>query len=377
MRIGDVELASNLLLAPIAGYCDLGFRLAVRPLGGLGLAYTDLISARGLVEETGNTRRLVRTCAADRPLGVQLYGADSRVMADAARRAVDRGAVVIDINMGCPVDKVTRRNSGAAWLRDPPGAARLAEVVVKAVSVPVTVKIRLGPDENRIVAPRLATMVAAVGVAAVTVHGRTTAQRFGDRVNLDRIGEVVSAAGDMPVIGNGDVRTPQDAAAMIERTGCAGVMIGRGALRDPWLFRDTHTYLRTGRMPPPPSISERVALMVRHFDVLASTEGEHHACHMIRRRISWYAKKLAPCRRLKEQLRTVRSAADFHRYVDEFCACGESSGQVIRCLEGARPQKRETVQPEEVRASPPDTESSNRRRCYSSRPPKSPARIRK
>ena len=324
MRIGNIELASNLLLAPIAGYCDLGFRLAVRPLGGLGLAYTHLISSRALVEDTGNAMRLVRTCAADRPLGVQLYGGDSQVMADAARRAVDRGAAVIDINMGCPVDKVTKRSGGAAWLCDPLGAARLAETVAKSVSVPVTVKVRLGPDEDRIVAPRLARMFAEAGVAAMTVHGRTTAQRFGGRVNLDRIADAVSAAGDMPVIGNGDVKTPQDAAVMIERTGCSGVMIGRGALRDPWLFRDADAYLRAGRVPPRPSIPERVALMVRHFDVLASAEGEHRACHMIRQRISWYAKRLGPGRRFRQQVRTVRSAADFRRCVGEFIPRGSA-----------------------------------------------------
>lgn len=332
MRIADLKLCSNLWLAPIAGYCDLGFRLAVRPLGGLGLAFTDLISSRGLLEQSKNTLRLMRTCGADRPLGVQLYGVEAEVMTEAARMAVDHGAAVIDVNMGCPVDKVTQRNGGAAWLCDPAGAVRLADTLVKAVNVPVTVKVRLGADGRTIVAPHLARRFAGVGVAALTVHGRTTEQRFSGRADLERIAEVVAAAGAMPVLGNGDVQTPQDVAAMIRRTGCAGVMIGRGALRDPWLFRDADALLRTGRVPPPPSLEQRVELMVGHFDALAAFEGEPRACHMIRQRISWYAKLLGPCKALKERLGTVHSAGDFHRYVAAFLA--EAKGRNAAPREG-------------------------------------------
>ncbi len=320
MRIGNLQLASNLLLAPMAGYCDLAFRLAVRPLGGLGLACTSLISSRGFIEGFRTSKHLMRTCPKDRPLCVQLHGPDAVVMSDAARLAVELGAAVIDINMGCPAGKVTRGNGGAAWLRRPGDAARMAETVVKSVDVPVTVKVRLGPDDEHIVAPELARRFAEVGVAALTVHGRTTAQRFSGKVHLERIAEAVSAAGEMPTIGNGDVKTPQDAVAMIERTGCAGVMIGRGALRDPWIFRDTDSFLRTGSVPPPPAIAERVALIRRHFDYVASMESEHRTCHMIRQRISWYAKKLGPCKRFKEQVRAVDSVMKFHQYVDEFLA---------------------------------------------------------
>jgi len=320
MRIGNLKLASNLLLAPIAGYCDVGFRTAVRSLGGLGLASTDLISCCGLLYASRKTMRLVDSCPEDQPLCVQLSGAETSTMAEAARRAVDLGAVVIDINMGCPAYKVTKRHGGAALLLDPGAAARLADAVVNAVGVPVTVKVRLGPDANHVVAPGLARLLASAGVAAMTVHGRTTAQRFGGVVDLDGIAAVVSAAGSMPVVGNGDVRSPQDAAAMIERTGCAGVMIGRGALRDPWIFRDTHAFLREGTIPPAPSIAERVALMVRHFEHMASLEDERRTVHIIRHRISWYAKKLAPCQRLEAQVRTVESLAEFHRYVKRFLA---------------------------------------------------------
>jgi nifR3 family TIM-barrel protein len=221
--------------------------------------------------------------------------------------------------MGCPVDKVTKKNGGAAWLCDPEGAVRLAEAVVRAVSTPVTVKVRLGPDEQHVVAPRLARSLADAGVAAMTVHGRTTAQRFKGSVSLDGIAAVVAAT-RIPVFGNGDVETPQDAAAMIRHTGCAGVMIGRGALADPWIFRDTEAYLRSGRVPPPPSREERVAFMIRHFEVLRETEGERRACHMIRQRISWYARRLGPCRQFRERVRLVQTAEEFHGCVEAFMA---------------------------------------------------------
>jgi nifR3 family TIM-barrel protein len=326
MRIGRLELASNLLLAPIAGYCDLSFRLVVRPLGGLGLACTDLISARGLIEESRGCQRLMRSCSMDRPLCVQLYGRDPAFMARAAMQAADAGAAAIDINMGCPADKVTRRSGGAALLCNPAGATRLAEAVVRAVSVPVMVKVRLGPDAEHLVAPGLARAFADAGVAAMTVHGRTTAQRFRGPVSLDGIAAVVAAAGSMPIIGNGDVKTPQDAAAMIERTGCAGVMIGRGALRDPWLIRDTDAFLRTGHVPPAPTVTERVALIVRHFNLMVETLGERRACHKIRQRISWYANKLGPCKRFKEAVRVVHSAAAFRRAVETFLAEDDAPG---------------------------------------------------
>jgi tRNA-dihydrouridine synthase B len=324
MRIGNVELCSNLVLAPLAGYCDRGFRVAVRRLGGLGLAVTDLISSRGLVTDSAKTWRLLETCPEDQPLAVQLFGADSRVMADAARQVVDHGAPIVDINMGCPVDKVTQRNGGAALLCDPAGSIRLAETVVRAVPVPVTVKVRLGPDDAHFVAPQLARGFAAAGVAALTVHGRTTAQRFSGSTDLRRIAEVVAAAGDLPVIGNGDVQTPHDALTMLEQTGCAGVMIGRGALHDPWIFRDTAVLLRTGGLPPAPTRAERVALIEQHFDAVAAQQGERLACHMIRQRLSWYARKLGPCKALKTCVSTVHSAAEFHELMAHFVADGQA-----------------------------------------------------
>lgn len=312
LKIGDLQLATNLLLSPIAGYCDLAFRLTIRPLGGVGLACTDLVNPRGLLRRTSKSMDLVQTDPADAPLCVQLYGREADEMADAARWCVDHvGAVVVDINMGCPVDKVCKRDAGSALLRDPDAAVRLAEKVVRAVDVPVTVKMRLGWDEASIVAPALAGDFERAGVAAITVHGRTAEQRFRGTCRHDGIARVVASVRRIPVIGNGDIRSPRDARAMMDRTGCQGVMIGRAALSDPWIFRDTHAWLTTGRIPPAPADRDRVELMCRHFEHLLRLRGERLACAIMRQRVSWYAKKLGPCRAFREQVRGVRSAAAF------------------------------------------------------------------
>ncbi|MCA9310406.1 MAG: tRNA-dihydrouridine synthase, partial [Phycisphaerales bacterium] len=238
LRIGSVQLESNLLLAPVANYCDLAFRITCRELGGLGLACTDLLSPQGLLRGTARSLDLAATNAADKPIGMQLYGGNPDILAEGARWAVDHGATIIDINMGCPVDKVTKKDGGSKLLCDPCNTVRMAARIVKAVEVPVTAKLRLGWSSDAIVAPELARDLEGVGIAAITIHGRTTEQRFRGSVRLDGIAQVVGAVENIPVIGNGDVRSPGDCVAMIERTGCAGVMIGRGAFARPWIFRD-------------------------------------------------------------------------------------------------------------------------------------------
>ena len=320
LRIGDVRLATPLLLSPIAGYCDLAFRLTIRPLGGLALASTDLVNPRGLMRQTWKSLQLVETDPADKPLCIQLYGPHADELAEAARWCRDHGARIIDINMGCPVDKVCKKDGGSALLRDPAGAARLAERVVGAVDVPVTVKMRLGWDGESIVAPLLAADLERAGVAAVTVHGRTAAQKFSGRVCIEGIARVVEAVRTIPVIGNGDIRRPEDAREMMDRTGCAGVMIGRAALSDPWIFRDTHALLTSGQIPPAPTVADRVALMTRHFEHLRRIRGERLACITMRQRVSWYATKMPPCREFKERMRVLSSADEFYAEIRQLAA---------------------------------------------------------
>ena len=260
MWIGDVQLKTNLLLAPIAGYCDLAYRLVVRSVPGheghgtVGLACTDLLCPQAVLNENQKSLWLAATSPEDQPVCMQLYGADASIMAEAAKWAAAHGATTIDINMGCPVDKVTKKNGGSTLLCDPANTVKLAKRVVEAVDIPVTAKIRLGWDETQIITTTLPPALADVGIKAVTVHGRTTEMKFRGNARLDGIAQVVEAVKrrhDIPVIGNGDVKTPSDAKRMIDVTGCDGVMIGRGALGQPWLFRDTAYYLSTGELPPP------------------------------------------------------------------------------------------------------------------------------
>ena len=319
LRIGKLELATPLLLAPIAGYCDLGFRLVARSCGGVGLACTDLLCPEAVIRETPKTLQLAATTHADSPLCMQLYGGDADRLCDAARWAQDRGAHVIDINMGCPVDKITKRDGGSKLLCDPDRTLRIVERVRAVLThTPLTAKLRLGWDDSCIVAPRLARRLEEAGVEMVTVHGRTTEMKFSGQARLDGIAAVVAAVRRIPVIGNGDVRSPADAKRMIEYTKCAGVMIGRGALSMPWIFRDTWSYLTTGIIPPPPSLEEKCRLMREHFEHICRFQSERNAVVEFRKRVSWYAKQMHPCRMLKEGMREIRSAADFEAVVRRF-----------------------------------------------------------
>ncbi len=309
LRIGQLELETNLALAPLAGYADLSFRRVVRSLGGLGLASTELVSARGLLEDNGRSREIARCAPDDRPLAVQLYGIAAADMATAARWAAEHGAATIDINMGCPVRKVVRHGAGAAMLKDPEAAVALVARVIKAVDIPVTVKMRLGHTPPVCVAPELAARLRDAGCAAITVHGRYASHKYSGTVDLEGVRTVVEAARGIPVFGNGDIRTPDDARRMIEATGCAGVAIGRGALADPWLLRDTYALLTTGRLPEPPSEHERVELAKNHLRLTVEAKGERRACLQFRKWLARYAKKLPRLRAHRDLTRTLTTAA--------------------------------------------------------------------
>src|SRR5436309_1612795 len=213
LTIGKLKLATNLLLAPIAGYCDVSFRLVARSCGGVGLACTDLLCPEGVLRESRRSMELAATCPEDSPLCMQLYGADVQRLCEAARWAEDRGAHVIDINMGCPVDKVTKRDGGSKLLCNPDNTLRMVERIARVLRrTPLTAKLRLGWDDSSIVAPMMARRLEEAGIAMVTIHGRTTEMRFSGEARLEGIAEVVAAVKAIPVIGNGDVRSPYDAA---------------------------------------------------------------------------------------------------------------------------------------------------------------------
>jgi tRNA-dihydrouridine synthase B len=318
LRWGSLALRSNLFLSPLAGYTNLPFRLVVREIGGVGLCTTDLVNARSLVERNKKALKLIETRADDRPLAVQLFGAVPEEMRDAALYVESLGISAIDINMGCPVRKVCRVGGGSAMMTELGRTQELVRAMVEAVRIPVTAKMRLGWDDENQTAPELARALADVGIAGVFVHGRTRAQGFGGLVKLEGIRRVVEAVPGLPVIGNGDVTTPEAARAMFEATGCAGVSIGRGAFYDPWIFQRTLRYLETGVVPPEASFEERVRVMMRHFDRMVEVFGEELGCRMFRKVAPWYAKRFGPANEFNKGVVRVSTRAEFGAVLEAY-----------------------------------------------------------
>lgn len=311
MRLGSLCLQSNLFLSPLAGYTNLPFRLTLRELGGLDLATTDLVNARSLLERRGKALKLIESCPADRPLAVQLFGSVPEEMRDAAQYLESLGIASVDINMGCPVRKVCRVGGGSAMMTDLERTTRLVRGMVDAVKVPVTAKMRLGWDDDNWTAPDLARALEDAGVAAVFVHGRTREQGFGGVVKLEGIRRVVGAVHHIPVIGNGDVTTPEAAKRMLDDTGCAGVSIGRGAFYNPWIFQHTRHYLTTGELPPEPGFDQRVAVMTRHLDRMIEVFGETHGCRMFRKIGPWYARRFGPSNFFNQRVVRLQTRTEF------------------------------------------------------------------
>lgn len=366
LNIGPLRLGTNLLLAPIAGYCDLAFRTVCRELGGVGLACTDLLSPQGLLRGTATSLDLAKTNDFDKPVGMQLYGADPEIMAQGARWAVEHGATVVDINMGCPVDKVTKKDGGSKLLTDLSRAAAIVARVVQElercpldadewrrrlgsaelinglpprgarIAVPLTCKVRLcwhtaDYEAGRACSPHLARALADSGVSAVTVHGRTTEMKFAGAVQLAGIARVVDAVnGRIPIIGNGDVRTPEECLTMLRETGCQGVMIGRGALSAPWLFRECWAAVQGGPVPAPPTQAQQIEIIRRFFRLMREHRDDRYAMFQISRRMSWFAKRLAvrddgwreSAKPLQEAVRLARSPEEVEEALSRFAAGG-------------------------------------------------------
>jgi len=318
MRIGLLDLKSNLFLSPLAGYTNLPFRLALREIGGLDLATTDLVNARSLLEKNPRALKLIETCPADRPLAVQLFGSVPEEMRDAAQHLESIGIASVYVNMGCPVRMVCRVGGGSAMMTELDQTAKLVKGMVAAVRIPITAKMRLGWDEQNITAPDLARALEDVGVAAIFVHGCTREQGFSGAVNLAGIRAVVGAVKRIPVIGNGDVTSPQAAGHMLGQTGCAGVSIGRGAFYNPWIFLHTQRYLRCGDLLPGPTFEERVRVMCRHLDLMIEVFGEEHGCRLFRKVAPWYAKRFGPANVFNKRVVTVGSKAEFGKILADY-----------------------------------------------------------
>jgi len=289
MNIGTLQLKNNIWLAPMAGITDLPFRTVVRSFG-CGLAFTEMISATGLVRRAGKTLRYLATSPADRPLGVQLFGCDPETMAEAARIAVGQGADLLDVNMGCPVKKVARTGSGASLMRDPERAAAVLRAVRASSTLPLTVKIRAGWSLRQMNAAEIGQIAQECGVDAVVLHPRTADQGFGGKSDWDLIADLKQRI-RIPVIGSGDIRCAEDAERMLRQTGCDGIMVGRGVLGNPWLMRNILSHL-SGETAIQPSLAEREETIRRHLTLAIECHGEKVGTRDFRKHLLWYTKGL-------------------------------------------------------------------------------------
>jgi nifR3 family TIM-barrel protein len=328
LRIGPLTLAGRFTLAPLAGYTNYPFRRTVREVGGVGLCTTDLVNARAILEGSSKTMQLLATGPDDRPLGVQIFGGVPAELAGAARWLEGYGATSVDINMGCPVRKVVKTGGGSALLCDTTGGTiKLVRQVVEATKLPVTVKMRLGWDDTQLTAPFFAREFEQAGVAAVTVHGRTREQGFTGAVSHDGIRAVVEAVDRIPVFGNGDVMGVADAARLIAETGCHGVAIGRGALANPWIFRQLQSWVETGDPGPRATYYDRLEVMVRHFARIGEWVGDRRfGCVRFRKVAAWYGAALRMSKADKHKLAMLADPDEFAGLADRLRRAGPPPG---------------------------------------------------
>lgn len=319
MQIGEIKLAAPLALAPMAGITDLPFRLICRRLG-CGMTVSEMVSAKGLLYKNVKTTEMLRIDDGERPTAIQLFGSVPEELAEAARMVEASGADMIDFNMGCPVPKIVNNGEGSALMKQPQLAHDILAAMVKAVKIPVTVKFRAGWDDSNRNAVEIAKAVEAAGVSAVAVHGRTRQQFYEGKADWGIIAEVKQAV-KVPVFGNGDIFTVEDGLRMLAETGVDGLMIGRGADGNPWIFRELAAVLRGEERPAAPSLQERLAQAAEHLDMLIDYKGEHISVKEMRRHISAYLKGLPHAAEFRGRFHKVDTREQFMELLAEYVAC--------------------------------------------------------
>lgn len=315
LRIGNVTFDNNLILAPMAGVTDLPFRFLCREQG-CGLSVTEMVSAKAILYKNKNTNELLSVSDQEGPVSVQLFGSDPDIMANMAAAIESRPFALIDVNMGCPVPKIVNNGEGSALMKDIKLAEKILTAMVKAVKKPVTVKFRKGFTEEDCNAVEFARMAESSGVAAIAVHGRTREQYYSGTADWDIIRQVKEAV-SIPVIGNGDLFEPEDAKALIDQTGCDGVMIARGAKGNPWIFSRTLHYLETGELLQPPTPAEISEMILRHGTMQAEHKGETVAMREMRKHMAWYTGGLPHSAKLRNDINQVETMEELRRFVRE------------------------------------------------------------
>ncbi len=303
LKIGDVVLDNRLILAPMAGVTDQPYRLICREQG-CALVVTEMVSAKAILYRNKNTNALLAVSEKERPAAVQLFGSDPEILGRIAAQVEDGPCDMIDLNLGCPVPKIVNNGEGSALMKDLKKAEKIFASVVKHTKKPVTVKFRKGFNDSQVNAVELARIAEGCGVSAVAVHGRTREQYYSGKADWEIIRQVKEAV-RIPVIGNGDVFAPQDVKRMLEETGCDGVMIGRGAKGNPWIFSQSLHYLKTGQVPPKPGIKEIREMILRHGKLLAEFKGERTAMQEMRKHIAWYTAGLPHSSALRNEINQI------------------------------------------------------------------------
>ena len=305
MKIGNVEIENSLALGPMAGVTDLPFRLLCKEQG-CGILYSEMVSAKAILYKNKNTDVLLNIDEREHPVGIQLFGSDPDIMAEIGSRVAEGNCDFIDINMGCPVPKIVNNHEGSYLLTQPKLVEEILTKMVKAINKPVTVKTRKGFKDGESQAVEIAKIAESCGVAAVAVHGRTREQYYGGKADWDII-KAVKEAVKIPVIGNGDIFSPQDAKAMKEYTGCDGLMVGRAARGNPWIFKEINEYLKTGIVPEKPSAEEVKNMILKHASMLIEYKGEYTAVREMRKHIAWYTQGLPHSAELRRRCNEIVS----------------------------------------------------------------------
>ena len=305
LQIGDVILKNNVILAPMAGVTDLPFRLLCKEQGA-GLLCMEMVSAKAIYYNNKNTETLMQIEPEERPVSLQLFGSDPVIMSEMAKRIEDRPFDILDINMGCPVPKVVNNGEGSALMKNPGLVRKIVTSVSKAIKKPLTVKIRKGFDENNINAVEIAKIIEDSGAAAVAVHGRTRQQYYSGKTDWDIIRQVKEAV-SIPVIGNGDVDSPQKAKQLLEETGCDGIMVGRATEGNPWIFREISHYLDTGELLPHPALEEVKEMILRHARLQLEYKGEYTGMREMRKHVAWYTAGFPHSARLRGAVNEIES----------------------------------------------------------------------
>lgn len=316
MKIGNLDFPTPVFLAPMAGVTDTPYRILAQEMG-CAMAFAEMVSVLGIHFRNEKTLAMLETVPEERPLAMQLFGARPEPVAEAAVYVESLGcADVIDFNMGCPAPKIVKNGAGSALLKEPELAGEILVALVKATKLPVTVKMRIGWDESSINAVEMAKRAEAAGVAAIAVHGRTREQYYKGHADWSMIAAVKRAV-KVPVIANGDIRTTADLARVYRETGCDGVMIGRAAQGNPWIFRAFRSFLETGVEIPPPTIAERGALILRHLDMLIQYKGDYIGAREMRKHATWYTKGMVGGGNLRDAFNHAGTREDFQRIVEQ------------------------------------------------------------